>query len=515
MTRRRRAGVAAAAAVALLVFLATWNLASWPEMWFDEGSHLKVPKSLVLFGVYADYDDTGFRYFGPTFGVGPTVLVPIAAAFKVWGINLLVARAVMAIYLVAAVLAYYGLARAFAGARTAFVASVLLVVMPGVGTLEYGRQVLGEVPGLLFLCLGLLLLVRGTERQGSRAGWLAGAGLCLGLAAVTKYQYLLTAVPGLGLAWLLTRRGNPTVRLFTFAVPTLVMLGVFAAWQAVLLGLLGPGSMSENLALFRTATQGAALGFALDRVLTAASALAAPGVFLGALVPALAYGLVRALKAEAGSFGWSLVVGCAIANLTWFVVASIGWPRYAFAGLALSCIPVAGLLVEGTTLLESPAPVRVRGMQAGWAWIPLVWLGAMLVMSAFVILPEVLVSRPVPAVSMAARVTRTVPEDAVVETWEPELTFLTDHRYRMPPPSLLPVAVRHISDAGPPPFVEYNFLARGAPDYVVLGPFATWVHSYRGSRLRQRYEVVGEDPPYLLFRRKPQPAEFFASAPPR
>src|SRR5687768_1120232 len=80
----------------LVVVAATVNLQYAPVTWFDEGSHLHVPKTLVQFGVYADRGSDGFRYFGPTTGVGPTVLLPIAGVFKVAGIGLLQARLVMA-----------------------------------------------------------------------------------------------------------------------------------------------------------------------------------------------------------------------------------------------------------------------------------------------------------------------------------------------------------------------------------------------------------------------------------
>ena len=64
-----RACLAALIAVALL--LALVNLPYAPRTWFDEGSHLHVPKTLVQHGVYADISSEGYRYYGPTVGVGP------------------------------------------------------------------------------------------------------------------------------------------------------------------------------------------------------------------------------------------------------------------------------------------------------------------------------------------------------------------------------------------------------------------------------------------------------------
>src|SRR5437763_535759 len=83
------------ASIAVVLFLAFYSLPNYPLTWFDEGSHMHVPKTLILRGVYADYSSDGFRYYGPTVGVGPTVMLPIAASVWAFGIGLLQARLVM------------------------------------------------------------------------------------------------------------------------------------------------------------------------------------------------------------------------------------------------------------------------------------------------------------------------------------------------------------------------------------------------------------------------------------
>src|ERR1700730_5686727 len=76
--RRIRLGVVGAALAGLILVLATYRLDAYPTTWFDEGSHLHVPKALLQYGVYADTSSEGFRYFGPTTGIGPTIMLPIA-----------------------------------------------------------------------------------------------------------------------------------------------------------------------------------------------------------------------------------------------------------------------------------------------------------------------------------------------------------------------------------------------------------------------------------------------------
>ena len=213
-----------------VVWLAFFNLTRFPATWFDEGSHLHVPKTLVTLGQYADYSDGELRYYGPTVGVGPTVMLPIAAAFKVAGVGLLQARIVMAVYLLLAVAAFIVLAWRVAGPGAGALAMLLLLTSPSISLFENGRQVLGEVPGLFFLCAGLTWWLACWEAPTWKR--LLGASALLALASVTKHVYLISILPGLvaagGMNLLYYRRLPHRV----FVVPILVVGAVFGAWQA-------------------------------------------------------------------------------------------------------------------------------------------------------------------------------------------------------------------------------------------------------------------------------------------
>ncbi|HMO57559.1 MAG TPA: glycosyl transferase, partial [Roseiflexaceae bacterium] len=145
--------------VAATLALALVNLPYAPRTWFDEGSHLHVPKTLLADGKYADKSATAdggveYRYHGPTIGIGPTIMLPVTLAFAVAGVDLLAARLVMVGYLLLALLAMFLLARRMYGTTAALLATTLLLASRTVsyeGAIEYGRQVLGEVPGTAFL----------------------------------------------------------------------------------------------------------------------------------------------------------------------------------------------------------------------------------------------------------------------------------------------------------------------------------------------------------------------------
>lgn len=496
-----------AAIAGLLLILGFWftfRLTDWPRTWFDEGSHLHVPKTLVQHGVYADISSEGYRHYGPTIGVGPTVMLPIAGVFEIFGIGLLQARLVIVLYMIAACVAFFALARMLGNERIALVATLLLVVTPVVDLVEYGRQVLGEVPGLFFVCAGLWLWFRRWER----ARWyeLAGAGILLGLAIVTKYQVLIVLAGGLGLAWLLNFvTFKAPQRLFL--IPGSVIVAVFAIWQTVLFVYLGPSTIGTNIASFREAAAGAAAVFNPELMLRSMRELMRPGAFLFLLLPVIAYSGWRLFFGRTGTrFSRTpaqrqqlIIIWLIIAvNLVWYVVASVSWIRYAFLGVSLSAILVALILAEWTNDFSFALP---GGGRSRWAF--LTGWGLLL---AGVLLPGLLLTRtivtaPVDASkAMAAYLNEHVPQDALIETWEPQMGFLTDHLYHYPQQMLLNSAVRQVWMGETPVNELYDFTALN-PDYVLTGVFAQWVNLYPAEVLDERYVLESTFGSYQLYER--------------
>jgi 4-amino-4-deoxy-L-arabinose transferase-like glycosyltransferase len=498
----RRVGTVAAAV--LLVVLAFLNLSDYPTTWFDEGSHLHVPQTLVRHGEYADYSSDGFRHFGPTLGVGPTVLLPIAAVYKVFGIGLLQARVVMALYLLLGLYLAYRMGRYMGGPRLAVVALAFLISSPTLGLLETGRQVLGEVPALCFLLGGLLVWFSAWDGRWSR---LTLAGVLLGLAAVTKYQNLVMLAPAMLLTLAANEfyyRGAPR-RVFLW--PGILVAALFAVWQAILVVYLGPQTAGENLVALREATQGAAAAFSPDAMRRAAGYLLSFSTYGGVLLLAIPYGAFCVAPRTRAAQQWSVLLLLVVVNLSWYVVASIGWPRYAFGGLAISSLFVARFFLDLLAQLGGPAAedadreaqggkraVRLRAVVAVWAFL----VAAPPFLS--VIRPIIRPPENTPA-AMAAFLDRELPTTTLIETWEPEMGALTAHNYHYPPARLLAVAVRHIWLGGASPYEQYKALEVDRPPYVLVGEFGRWVDVYRQDVLDRDYTLVTTIGAYQLYRR--------------
>jgi 4-amino-4-deoxy-L-arabinose transferase-like glycosyltransferase len=496
---------AMAIGIVLVLFLALYNLTDYPLTWFDEGSHLHVPKTLVRFGVYADYSSEGFRHYGPTIGLGPTVMLPIAVAFWLFGIGLLQARLVMALYLLATVYTFYRLARTLGSRRFAWVATGLLATSRGVSLVLYGRQVLGEVPGLFFLVAGLGLWFAKWERS----SWprLGLVGLLLGLAMVTKYQYLLFLAPTLALAWLANLMYYRSAPQRVFLLPGLVAAGCLALWQAYMIIYLGPGTAGENLANLRQFTSGAALTFSPYLMVESLKVLMSFPNFLGALLPVLAYGFLLALPRRREGHQWGIVVTLVAVNLGWYVVASIGWWRYAFLGLAMASLFVARFFHHLTGGFRLGRLILQQDRRQGqsiphdrmFRWATMIWLVAMLVIPLGETVWEILSPGFNAPEAMAAYLNENVSRDALIETWEPEMGFLTDHNYHFPSAMLLLDAVEQVHLGGASIADSYQFVQSEQPEYVLVGDFGRLVELYPVDFLATHYRLIIQVGGYELF----------------
>lgn len=484
-----------------VLFLALYNLTDYPLTWYDEGSHLHVPKTLLRFGEYADYSSEGYRYYGPTIGVGPTVLLPVAGVFTIFGTGLMQARLVIVVYLLATIGVFYRLADQLGGRRLAWVAAALFVTSRGVTLFEYGRQVLGEAPGLFFIISGLLVWFASWER----ASWqrLMAVGALLGLAVVTKTQYFIVIAPALALGWIANLVYYRTAPQRIFIVPGILVGAFFAVWQSYVIMFLGPGAVNENLVLYRAATASAATVFDFNLMKRSLGELLSLKVYLGWLIPTLAYGLVLALPKRREGQQWGMLLILVAVNLLWYVVASVSWIRYAFPALAISSLFVArffhdltdGYNVNVGALRQGGDALQKHGLRLAFLVILAVMVALPLAQTtAEVVFPQFNAPK-----AMAAYLDQNVPTTALIETWEPEMGFLTDHKYHFPPQAALYQAVSYIWLGKTPPSENYHYVWDNSPEYVLVGGFARWVNMYPQDQLTAHYSLVTTIGSYELY----------------
>jgi 4-amino-4-deoxy-L-arabinose transferase-like glycosyltransferase len=485
------------------VGLGFYHLEAYPAPWFDEGWYLQIPRNLVLYGQYAPLSAEGFRAADTVLSVAPTLYLPVAAAFKLAGIGFFQARVVMLGYLLGASVAFYLAARRAYGPTVAVVALYLFIFRleddPFTSTFYLGRQVMGEVPALGFLLAGGLLWFRALETPVRRGGWLVGAGLLLGLAAITKLQFILLILPTL-LATGLIAQLYWRERTFGPAVIAAgICLGSLALWYGVLRFIMGAENFTVLLRDLASASSPQVRVSSWVAMVHGAKFLLR-STFLIVGGPGLLYALgvgIRRKRPNVPALFLFCFVGVA---LGWYLLASVGWARYAYPFLAVSNLFIARLLVDLGDGFRFARREAGTPASAGWARaLAVLVMVVVLPWGNFRLLARDLVAPDRSLEQFNAYLQAHVPAGAVIETWEWEVAFLdTTHRYHFPPTPLLNTLIAQANLGVTGDVVDYDFLA-AQPDYVVVGRFAQWTNLYPMAILAARGRPVVTIGIYVLY----------------
>lgn len=360
------APVAVAALIAAAVFASACVVAFNGGMHYDEGYHLQVPLSLVTQGQYASTKD-GSGAFDPYVSPGPTLLVPIAGSLALLGPGVFQARLVMLVFLAAMLVLLWLVTRRLFGDWEAAAALAVAAVSPS--ALLSGATVLGEMPGVVFL-LGAVFAL--TQRR------FRAAGLLVGLAALTKFVFIVAFAPIAACAWASAaaapagerrQAARPLLSMALFALAPLVF---WEALQVVSLGLPGYFDNKYNFVSFLRGNSGISGSGGLqlaDRMAVLGQSFGVPGLLAAACV------VLAMLAGWAGFQGRSRREGDETARIAarflwvfaalhlawWLVSPNKGFWRYAYPGYVAAAPFVGAALVWLT--VKRPALQSV----AGWA----------------------------------------------------------------------------------------------------------------------------------------------------
>ncbi len=176
---------------ALGIFLTFFQFTDTPNVWLDEGAFTETAKNVALYGIVGLQTSPGvfFQMNSFVLSTGYPVIFPVALSLKTFGLGVWQARLPMLLYMCLLILLFYIFAKKKYGFYPAITAVLgLISFSPFYGN---GRPVQGEVPGLVFLVLGALLLLLWEKSGFTKKKYLIFSGLSLGLAAATKPIFLL------------------------------------------------------------------------------------------------------------------------------------------------------------------------------------------------------------------------------------------------------------------------------------------------------------------------------------
>jgi hypothetical protein len=478
----------------LFIVLSGFGIAHVPAPWWDEGWTLSVAKNWVLHGHYGHF--VNGLPVGPALSAHPPVVAIIAASFTCFGVGLAQARMAIVVCAALVVVLLYLLSRRLFSRNAAWLSVVLVTVLPmqwDLSVFFLGRNVLGEIPALLFILLGLLLLLQG---RGEQPGWLALAGISLGIALATKAQVVPFVVIALAMVSFQLFMHNKRQAAYLAGVFALALLTLFTI-NTVRRVVLAPSVAPANPILGLTDVT--AMVFDGDIRFETLRFAMLSGAILTIALGSQALRTLRSFRPSAPC-SWhdavrSVLVLVAAGWYGWYVLLSIGWGRYGFPSFVIAA-PIAADMV-----LRLLSVVRGRnGDGAG----PLVRFAAGCLLVFFALSAGRQVWIGVPAMNtlepsygleeVTDYMNRSTPPWATVETYDSEVLFLLDRPVHVPPAQVNVEFLRRnylkgTNDLG------YDLDSIRA-DFLLVGTFSRGVYApliERGTYLPERrfgiYEV--------------------------
>lgn len=500
--------------VVLIVFLLFVRIGSYPSMSPDEGRHVLVPKTLSTDGRYAYKSADGYRYHGPVVAVGPTLHIPIAMAFEIGGIGITQARLVIALYILAATVLYFRVGRTLFSQKTAIAGTFLLLIAPGYVLANWdegGVIVVGEVPALAFLLAGHLMLWKAIDNPGIRSWFIVG--VFWALAFMTKNQFAMIVAPTMAMLGLAARWYYKAARVRDVWIPLAIACSVYLAWIGAQFFLIDGSEATTSADLTRSGSILNFVTFSAEASMSKLRFLMNTSVLGGFLLPGAAFAAIASLERSVRGFQRATIGALILAWLFWYVTAAMPWPRYAYPALALSCVFLAELFSQLTDGFLHPTRTRIKRWMSGQDLQSAARVAFTILFLATIARPlqleirRTLTHDDTSQTAFAAYLNEHVDRNAVIDTGETPLMFLTDHTFHDTPPEVEQISWKYnYFGTGFPPHHYYKPTDVGAT-YVITGPNSKAVGNlYSEDHLAMCWRLVHSVGMYDLYRIRPQGA---------
>ncbi len=166
------------------LFFSIFKLTESPPTWYDEGIYNQIAVNTSLYGAQQMQVAPNTFVSSAFVTGGYPFFLPVAWSVRLFGIGILQVRIVMALFIMLMLVAAFHLIREIFGAKKALLSLLLLITFPVL--YGNGKNVLGEVPGLLYLFCFLISVYQIEKRKYEGLTFYIIAGLTGGLCLVTK-----------------------------------------------------------------------------------------------------------------------------------------------------------------------------------------------------------------------------------------------------------------------------------------------------------------------------------------
>jgi hypothetical protein len=194
-----------------------------------EGVDLQQPKNLVRHGLYATLTTEGFDTETHRTSAGPGILMPIALAFKLFGIGPHVARFVHLAFVIGAIILFYVIVRDIFDKKVALFALIISVppyfIMLSHGDTGMGPE--GYIPSTFYLLLGAYFWFKSIDTK--KNIHLILSGVFWALAFQTKWLFLF-AIAALIVTFVILSFTKNSLNSKYYIVPTFIVVLVTTMW---------------------------------------------------------------------------------------------------------------------------------------------------------------------------------------------------------------------------------------------------------------------------------------------
>lgn len=485
----------------IIVPLMLLKLDVYPTFWYDEGYTIQVSQSVLQAGIYGTYNATeGYRAFDPTISSGPMTILPVTAVFKLFGVGIIQARIITVLYGFLGLFMAYMISKDLFGVRAGLIA-LLVMLFPGISTFEtvgyiqLSRQVLGEVPSLALIFVGLWLWFRSWEH--GHLLQVITAGVMIGIGVISKPQVIFTVGTAIGIIALLRTYFQPR-HFIRYILPPALVVMAFGGWT-----LFQRIGMTEALRIESAPLLAEAMelhfftGLFGVTVSTTGWLITALMLFCGVVSLMLVY---RQRKPVVGlshqQWGIATLAMISIVMAIWYALLSVGFERYTFIGFMISLLLLGNigyqLIVEFSKRFRDGDGLIYTGVIVGL--LVLIAVG-----NIYSIANHWNDKDHVDA--MADYIDANVPPEAIVESVEVELNSLTQHReMHRANYSYIYEAIRQRWHNDQPFDLDYDVL-QVDPEFLVTGQTSGWLQLYDETVISDNFRPMVQFGEYVLLQR--------------
>ena len=494
--------------VIVTLFLLFYRLDNYPLFFVDEGAFLRVSKTLAVEGVYADRSSEGYRYNGAVISTGPTVIVPTAILFKIFGVSPIYGRIVSAVYGLLMLLALWYLTKQLFNRSVALLAVIFALASPALSMIFNARAMMGDLAGVFFILMGLIFWV---HPKGKTWLELVLSGIFFGLACVTKFQFVLLVMPCIAAGFVLDLIWYRQHKWYYYFIPGFVGCVVSGLWFVYVIVILpNPANATQNIAAFRSAGS-LAFTFDLRSVRYGLNYLASIDAYSGIVIAGLIAGFIFSVGKNKESQDKSQVLLLIVLNFGMYLLSVVEWKRYSIPGLAIIPIFVAALVYR-LIMIAFEKQWDWRSLISGrlnnqdiQTWIVRVLAVALVLnLSIFPLITDALTVKSdggnQATFAVAAYLKDNAKPDALIETYEPELATVSNFKFHFPLQVSETTLFRKLYRERTSGDNVYNFHDYVDPDYVIVGRLGVWANFYP-PELLSGYEIAQKLGDYTIWKK--------------